>query len=238
MKSQASRLVLFCAAGILAATQSFAAAEGSTGKPERKIGQYSGFEGREAELGKAVGDAIASVSATKGPEHQFAGREQLLGKAVSTAIKTINHNRGYQHETNDALVKMTLDHIQVAKKLDAFEAVLDQDLHSTRKQLERVGGMIQKTGNKDLAIVGVFEQTTCFFQLVEQTTRSPGKITYQSPFGRVLSVTRLMGIHDLTEEEIHNRWTIPRLQRYAKTLGVEFDVSPWQADGVITVSVK
>lgn len=237
MKSQASRLVLFCAAGIIAATEAFAAAEGS-GKPDRKIGQYSGFEGREAELGKAVGDAIAGVSPTKGPEHQFAGREEMLGKAVATAIKTINHNRGYQHETNDALVKMTLDHIQVAKKLDAFDAVLEQDMHSTRKQLERVGSMIQKTGNKDLAIVGVFEQTTCFFQLVEQTTRSPGKIVYQSPFGRVLSVTRLMGIHDLTEEEIHTRWTIPRLQRYGQTLGVTFDVSPWQQDGVITVSVR
>ena len=129
MKSQASRLVLFCAAGIIAATEALAAAE-STGRPERKIGQYSGFEGREVELGKAVGDAIASISPTKGPEHQFAGREELLGRAVATAIKTLNHNRGYQHETNDALVKMTLDHIQVAKKLDAFEAVLDQDLHS------------------------------------------------------------------------------------------------------------
>jgi len=68
MKSQASRLVLFCAAGIIAATETLAAAEATAGKPERKIGQYSGFEGREAELGKAVGDAIAGVSATKGPE--------------------------------------------------------------------------------------------------------------------------------------------------------------------------
>ncbi|NJO12839.1 MAG: hypothetical protein HC872_04535 [Gammaproteobacteria bacterium] len=211
------------------ASSGLRAADEPAGKPERKLGAYSGFEGREAELGKAVGEAITRVSATKGPEHQFADREQLLGTMVATTLKTINHNRVYQHETNDALVKMTLDHIQVGKSQGVMPAIIAQDLHSTRKQLERVGAMIRRSGNKDLALVGVFEQTTCFFQLVEQTQREPGRITYRSPFGRVLFATRQMGIHDLTEQEIHETWTIPRLQQYAQVLGVQFDVSPWRA---------
>jgi len=235
---RATCLLLSTLAMLGIASTSLSAAEEAPGKPERKIGQYSGFEGREADLGKAVGAAIKGVSATKGPEHDFAGREALLGKMVATTIKTINHNRVYQHETNDALVKMTLDHIQVAKNQKMLDAIIAQDIHSTRKQLERVGAMIKKSGNKDLALVGVFEQTTCFFQLVEQTQREPGKVTYQSPFGRVLFATRQMGIHDLTEEEIHNVWTIPRMKQYADVLGVQFDVSPWREDGMITISVK
>ncbi len=47
-----------------------------------------------------------------------------------------------------------------------------------------------------------------------------------------------MGIHDLSEREIHERWTIPRMQAYAKVLGVELEVTPWRDDGMVTVSVR
>ena len=47
-----------------------------------------------------------------------------------------------------------------------------------------------------------------------------------------------MGIHDLSEREIHERWTSPRMQAYAKVLGVELEVTPWRDDGMITVSVR
>ena len=36
----------------------------------------------------------------------------------------------------------------------------------------------------------------------------------------------------------HENWTIPRMQGYARLLGVDFVVSPWQDDGTITVRVK
>jgi len=54
----------------------------------------------------------------------------------------------------------------------------------------------------------------------------------------VLEETVRMSIHDLSEREIHERWTIPRMQAYARVLGVELDVTPWRDDGTITVSVR
>lgn len=220
----------------ITATCALAATDASAAK-ERQIGQYSGFEGNEAALGRAVAQAIESASPDGSARHDFTGREELLGRSVATVIKTLNHNRIYQHETNDALVKMTLDHIQAAKHTGTLAAILAQDVHSTRQQLERVRELIERTGDKDLALVGVFEQTACFFQLVEQTQRAPGRVTYRSPFGVVLAQTRRMGIHDLTEKEIHELWTVPRMREYSKILGVDLEVTPWQDDGTITVSV-
>lgn len=210
----------------------------SGGKPEKKLGQYSGFEGREAELGAAVSPAIMAASTSKEPQHDFTGRERDLGLAVGTVIKTLNHNMSYQHDMNDALVKMTLQHIQYAKRRGDLEAMVVEDVDAQRQQLERVKKLIDRTGDKDLALVAVFEQTTCFFQLVQETVRKPNSVTYKSPYGVVLEQTRRMGVHDLTEKEIHDVWTIPRMQQYAAILGVTLDVTPWQDDGMITVSVR
>jgi hypothetical protein len=202
----------------------------AAGDREKQIGQYSGFEGSEETLGRAVAAAIKSASPDGSPRHDFTGREALLGRTVGTVIKTLNHDRVYQHETNDALVKMTLDYIQFAKRHGMLRQMVDEDIRSQRQQLERVAKLIQRTGNRDLALVGVFEQTACFFE--------PGRVTYRSPYGVVLNETRRMGIHDLTEQEIHEMWTIPRMALYSQILGVEMKVSPWHEDGVITVTVE
>ena len=207
-------------------------------KPQKRFGQSSGFEGREVELGRAVSQAIASASPGGNPLHDFTGREAALGYATSMVVKTLNHNQGYQHEMNDALVKMTLDHIMFAKRHGMLAELVEEDLNSQRQQLERVRRLIERGGSRDLALVAIFEQTSCFFQLVDRTERAPGRVTWRSPFGTVLAETVRMGIHDLSEREIHERWTVPRMQAYAKLLGVELDVSPWRDDGMVTVSVR
>lgn len=210
----------------------------SAGKPDKKLGQYSGFEGREAALGKALVEPIKSADPKDDATHDFTGREEALGFATSTVIKTLNHNSGYQHEMNDALVKMTLTHIQFAKNKNLLKEAVTEDVEQQKIQLLRVKRLMEKTGNKDLAIVAIFEQTTCFFQLVDRTKRAPNTITYKSPYNVVLEQTVRMGIQDLTEKEIHENWTIPRMKAYADILGVKIDVSPWQDDGMITITAS
>jgi hypothetical protein len=220
-------------------------------RAERRLGQYSGYEGREEELGRIVGRALreaapaaapsgtaaAAVASGIDPRYDFAGRERMLGLAMTQVVRTLNHNQGYQHEMNDALVKMTLDHIMFAKRNGLLKQLVDEDVNSQRQQLERVRRVIDRTGNKDLAIVAIFEQTACFFQLVDHQARAPGEVTYRSPFRTVLTETVRMGIHELSEREIHEAWTVPRMQAYAQILGVPLEVTPWREDGLVTVRV-
>lgn len=240
--------------GVAAAAEATAAATQAAGpaatggadaaRSQRRLGQYSGFEGREAELGRAVAAALRGAAPSGAPaggvdpRYDFSGREQMLGLAMTQVVRTLNHNTGYQHEMNDALVKMTLDHIMFAKRHGMLEKLVAEDIDSQRQQLERVKRLIDRGGSRDLALVAIFEQTSCFFQLVDHTERAPGRVTYRSPFGTVLKETVRMGIHDLSEREIHERWTIPRMQAYAKVLGVDLDITPWRDDGMVTVSVR
>ncbi|MFQ5634426.1 MAG: hypothetical protein ACE5G3_03735 [Gammaproteobacteria bacterium] len=209
----------------------------ATAAEHRKIGQYSGFEGEEQTLGRAVAAAIENASPTKGPEHDFSGREKTLGLAVASAIKIMNASSGYQHEMNDALVKMTLNYIQFAKDHDLVDEMILEEIATGIPMMTRVRKTIEKTGNKELALIAVTEQTACFYQLVLDTKREPGKITYQSPFGRVLASTTRLGMHDLTEREIHEIWTVPRIEGAGDLLGVDLQVSEWRDDGSITISL-
>lgn len=204
---------------------------------QRQIGQYSGFESQEKILGAAVAEAILQVSPTKAEAHNFKGREETLGRAVSTIIKTMNVESSYTHEMNDALVKMTLGYIQFAKDHDLVDDMIDEEARIQFPMLNRIRKLIEKTGNRELALIAVTEQTTCFYQLVDDTSRGPGELTYVSPFGNVLNVTRELGQHDLTEQEIHTIWTVPRLRRSAETLGIDLQISEWNDDGIITISL-
>ncbi len=208
------------------------------GAADRKIGQYSGFEGMESDLGQAVAATIREKSPTGGEEHEFEGREKELGYAVATAIRTMNASSGYVHEMNDALVKMTLSHIQFAKDHGLLDAMIEQEMLTQAPMLKRVGGMIARNGERELALVAITDQTTCFYQLVPEVERGPGTIVYRSPFGHVLEQTRRLGQHDLTEEEIHEIWTKPRVAGWSEILGVDVEVSDWQEDGMITLSIS
>ncbi len=201
----------------------------------RRMGQYSGFEGNEQVLGAEVAKAIMKASPTKGGEHDFNGREKDLGLAVGTAIKILNVESGYKHEMNDALVKMTLNYIQFAKDHDLIDEMITEEIATGIPMMTRVRKLIEKTGNPELALIAVTEQTACFYQLVQETQREPGKITYKSPFGNVLESTRRLDMHDLTEQEIHEIWTIPRIKGSGELLGVDLQVSAWQEDGMITI---
>lgn len=214
-----------------------AGAHEGKGDGHRQIGQYSGFEGNEEILGAAVAEAIASASPTGGPEHDFDGREQDLGLAVAAAIKIMNASAGYQHEMNDALVKMTLNYIQFAKDQDLVDEMIVEEIATQMPMLIRVGKIIEKTGNTELALIAITEQTACFYQLVLDTQREPGKITYKSPYGTVLASTTRLGMHDLTEQEIHEIWTIPRVKGWGQMLGVDLQVNEWRDDGIVTISL-
>ena len=230
---------LYAAIALLIASTLAQAGEG-----QRNFAQYSGFEGNEQKLGEAVAKTIMNISPTgftpaSNTGHDFSDplRQKRLGLAVSTAIKTINSDEPYMHEMNDALVKMTLTYLQFAKDNDLLDEMIQMEVRTQFPMLTRVGKMIEETGNQELALLAITDRTACFYQLVEEADREPGSITFRSPYGNVLAQTYRLGQHDLTEKEIHEIWTIPRIKGQAEVMGVEVEVSEWRDDGMVTISV-
>jgi hypothetical protein len=234
------KTLLILSASVLLVDVTALAAEHQRTAGRQEFVDFSGFEGQEQQLGGYVAAAIMEASPTRGPEHDFTSevREERLGYAVSTAIRTINLDAPYVHETNDALVKMTLSYIQFAKDNNMSEEMVAKEMEIQYPQLIRVKGLIDKTGDKSFALKAVTDRTTCFYQLVDIVEDRDGtSITYKAPYGNVIAVTQKTGQFDLTEEEVHELWTIPRFKGYGKIMGVDLEVSDWDDSGLVTVRI-
>ena len=190
--------------------------------------------GQAAEDKAPQQSAAAKFTATSSG---FEGREEELGRALTTVIKTLNVTQPYQHEMNDALVKALLSQMQFAKDRDLMPELIDHDRRVVLPLLIRTKKYIDQSGNPELALVAMFERTACHYQLVSETQAEPGRRIYTSPYKTVLDATRRLEQFDMTEEWIHNNWTIPRFMGMAKLMGVNITVSPWNDAGLITVEL-
>ena len=176
-------------------------------------------------------------SSFKAAKTGFEGREAEVGKAVQLALKTMANSAGYQHEMNDALVKARLQAMQFAKDNGMMEEYVAHDIKTMAPINDRVGMIIEKTGDKEAALVGLCERTACHYHLVLETEIEPGKRTWKSPWGNVLDACKRMQMFDLTEQEIHETWFVPRVLGYAKAMGVDIKVSDWNEDGTVTIEL-
>ena len=164
----------------------------------------------------------------------FEGYELELGKSINVVLRTLSNHAGYAHEINDALVKAHLNAIQFAKDKGMLADYIAHDVQTMKPINERMKNIIRKTGETEIALVGLFDRTACHFQLALENQAEPGVRRWKEPFGHVLKQCRKIGQFDLTEEEIHEHWTKPRLYGYAESMGVKIKVSDIGADGWIT----
>jgi hypothetical protein len=172
-------------------------ATGGNGRPNPTVAMKSGIEGREKEFGEAVG----------------------------VLLKTFADTMPYVHEFNDALVKAHLSQIQFCKNHGLLKEMVEDDDQRMSPMLSRVRKAIEQSGNKELAMIAMFERTSCFYQMVATYHAEPGKRVWKSPFKLVLEMGRRIGQFDLTEQEIHDVWMKPRLKGFAKQLGVEIRIT-------------
>ena len=146
-----------------------------------EFGEWSGFEGKEQQLGAAVAKAIREMGPGDKPELDFTGREAELGQGVATVIRTLNVRKPYQHEMNDALVKLTLNYVQFAKDHDLVDEMVEEDVRSQMPMLVRTGKFVQQTGMKELALVAMTDRTACFYQLAIEVNVSQARSASSRP---------------------------------------------------------
>lgn len=164
----------------------------------------------------------------------FEGREEELGRAIGVVLKTLNNTFPYPHELNDALVKAHLLMIQFAKNRNEMAALVAHDAQTMSPITRRMRGVVEKTGNRELALTAMFDHTPCMYQLMLDIRSEPGKRTWTSPYGRVLEASRPLKQFDLTEQEIHECYTKPRLLAYAADMGIQVKVSDWNPDRTVS----
>ena len=169
-----------------------------------------------AEVAKQKGKAGFKAAKTG-----FEGKEEQIGKAVHLALKTMAR----------------LHAIQFAKDHGLMAEYVAHDVKTMSPINTRVATIIERTGDKESALVGLCERTACHYHLVLETEAEPGVRRWKSPWGHVLNACKKLKMFDLTEQEIHEQWFTPRIHGFAKDMGVNVKVSEWNDDGIIEISL-
>ena len=127
------------------------------------------------------------------PPTGIEGREVDVAESMQVLVRTMQIQIPYPHDMNDALLKAHLTAIQFAKDNGMFEQYVQHDRETMQPLLDRTKNMIEKTGNKELALVMIFERTGCFFQMCLDAKIEPGKRTFTFPFKKVLDAATRSG---------------------------------------------
>lgn len=196
------------------------------------------FNARTGEIGRAVGDLIAARLGVA--EDLFEGREEEFGRLIGDTLRTFQMKLPYHHQANDALIKEQLKHIDWAFQTGNMAAMVQHDIDSMYEILHERVYWIQQTGDFSLALDAV-TTPTCFRNLVVAEGfqwHGPMQVSWISPYRRILEKGWLRKLwSEVTEQRIHEEWTVPRFKGYAEHLEVDFDISPWdEATRTITMT--
>ncbi|MBM4196894.1 MAG: hypothetical protein FJ197_07330 [Gammaproteobacteria bacterium] len=191
---------------------------------------------RQGEIGGAVGRLLAAEAGISAD--LVVGREAEFGRALANLVRTFQMQSTYAHRANDALAKRDLEWLQYLKDKNLIEDAVRHDIAIKTPLFLRRAEWISRTGDLGMALDSITD-ATCFRDMVvaDGFERTGLQISYLSPYKEVLDAGRKRGMFTLTEQEIHERFTTPTLQGYGKVLGVEVEVSPWNADRRITVRI-
>ena len=156
----------------------------------------------------------------------FHEREDLAD-AFKVLVKTYSDTRPYPHKFNDALVKA---------QLSDLDFIVGKGLQKEFAQhyVDTLGVLINKyikTGvekfGKDIFLWGVFERTSCSYQLYEYIDISDGQRSFPCPFKPILDqIQKGMGTYRITWDDVHTKWCSLVWNGFAEVAGVQIKVLP------------
>lgn len=156
----------------------------------------------------------------------FHEREDLAD-AFKVLVKTYSDTVPYPHKFNDALVKAQLSDI---------DFIVGKGLHKEFAQhyVDTLGVLINKyiksgveSFGKDIFLWGIFERTSCSYQLYEYITIADGKRSFPCPFKPILDqVQKGMGTYRITWDDVHTKWCGLMWNGFAEVAGVQIKIEP------------
>jgi hypothetical protein len=187
-----------------------------------------GFAKAVAGLGFLSG--IVAVSASKPADAWLDGgfheREELVD-ALKALAKTYSDVRPYPHKFNDALVKAHLRNCDFAVRHGLEKEYAGHEAEVLGAVFERhINPAIKRTGREDMFLWGIFERTSCSYQLYEWIEVKDGERRVPCPYKPILEqIQKGMGTYKITWNDVCKGWCMPRWEAFSKKAGdIKFKV--------------
>ena len=183
-------------------------------------------------LPRAAHAATAGDFLDKVKNDPFMQRDDIQ-YAIKSYYQTYNCTTPYPHKFNEVITKWHLRSLQFCIDHKIEKDHVDHYVATMTPILKRVKSRVGAKG-PDAALNGMFEGTSCAYQLFEQIDVKPGERTFPCPYKYLLEqCKKYLGTFTLNWEDVCGKWCTPVWNGFAKEIGVAITIKTGE-----TCSVK
>ncbi len=160
-------------------------------------------------------------------DEEFAERDDLVD-GLKVLVKTYSNNEPYLHKFYDALVKIHLRNLDFNVRKGIEADYVEHYANVLTPVIERhIKPAIQKTGNKDFYLWGIFERTSCSYQLYEYIDIKKDERSFPCPYKEILeNIQKYLGTYKIEWKDVCSKWCIPVWEHFAEKAGVKVKAEP------------
>lgn len=152
---------------------------------------------------------------------------------LKSYYQTYNCTTPYPHKFNEVITKWHLRSLQFCMDHKIDKEHVDHYVAVMSPILKRVQSRVGAQG-PDAALNGMFEGTTCAYQLFERIDVKPGERTFPCPYNYLLDqCKKYLGTFTISWNDVCDRWCTPVWNGFAKEIGVAITITTGE-----TCSVK
>jgi hypothetical protein len=152
-------------------------------------------------------------------------QRQDLPDAIRALKKTYSDVDPYPHKFNDALVKNRLRDIDFVTSKGLEKENVDHFVYTLGYLINKYLRDGVEMGGKDVALWGMFERTSCSYQLYEHIYIKEFERSFTCPFKPMLEeLKKDPGTFKIKWKDVCNKWCIPVWNGFAERAAVEIKV--------------
>jgi hypothetical protein len=183
-------------------------------------------------LPRAAHAATAGDFLDKVKNDPFIQRDDIQ-YAIKSYYQTYNCTTPYPHKFNEVITKWHLRSLQFCIDHKIEKDHVDHYVATMAPILKRVKSRVGTKG-PDAALNGMFEGTTCAYQLFEHIDVKPSERTFPCPYKYLLEqCKKYLGTFTINWEDVCGKWCTPVWNGFAKEIGVAITIKTGE-----TCSVK
>ncbi|RMF93143.1 MAG: hypothetical protein D6734_10805 [Candidatus Schekmanbacteria bacterium] len=156
--------------------------------------------------------------------------DEELGYALKSLFMTYDSTSPYPHKFNETITKAQLQALDFYWKKGLGKEYVEHYITTMKPLLARIGKMAKKKG-AEFGLMGMFEGTTCSYQLYERINIKKGERSFPCPFRDKLYDCKqwlgaVTGDFDFELLDVCNKWCIPVWEGFAKEIGIKIKAFP------------
>jgi len=174
-------------------------------------------------LPRAAHAATASDFLDKVKKDPFINRDDI-DYAIKSYYQTYNCTTPYPHKFNEVVTKWHLRSLQFSMDHKIQKERADHYITTMAPILKRVKMRVAEKG-PDAALNGMFEGTSCSYQLFERIDVKPNERSFPCPYNYLLQqCKKYLGTFTINWEDVCGNWCIPVWNGFAKEIGVTLTI--------------